>query len=487
MKRFSCCFSLLCLLVCMPGLQFAQTFPNLQGYPTDALFVQQEEAFVVAQNHILHFDPEKLHALNFSREMIQDEQALFYVVQLLPVGYVVVSASRRLPPVPAYSLTYDFGTHTVQNPLYWLLQTDLANRLEYFKLHPDASDYQYAWDSLESSGHGGFEQWPATGNGWLKTNWTQYGPYNNFCPIDPVTQQRSLAGCPAVAMAQIVNYHQTTNNLQFDDTDDYYHSYAGRNFWIDDDHATHGFPSFPQLNEFLDTLNAHYAAGLNLSNQDMATLVFASGVACKQVFTSQVSGTFGVNQAYDAFLRFGFEEALLLTEQDETLYLQLQQNIKDALPAHLALVDPGWTTGHNVVVDGYNTDDYYHLNFGWGGSANGWYLLPQEMPYNLTVIEGLVVDIKPISTAVSERPEAIAERILVYPNPSDGVTTFSFSEIIKSSALHIYNINGKHVKTIEAIKGKEVSISTATWPVGLYLFHLQHDAGMIGHGKFMVE
>jgi hypothetical protein len=67
--------------------------------------------------------------------------------------------------------------------------------------------------------------------------------------------------------------------------------------------------------------------------------------------------------------------------------------MKDALPAHLAVVNPQWTTGHNLVVDGYNTNDYYHLNFGWGGSYNGWYLIPDELPYQLTVIEGVIIDI----------------------------------------------------------------------------------------------
>jgi hypothetical protein len=66
-----------------------------------------------------------------------------------------------------------------------------------------------------------------------------------------------------------------------------------------------------------------------------------------------------------------------------------------ALPAHLAVVDSSETSGHNLVVDGYNTDDYYHLNFGWGGGSNGWYLLPDEIPYGLTVIEGVIVDITP--------------------------------------------------------------------------------------------
>ena len=67
----------------------------------------------------------------------------------------------------------------------------------------------------------------------------------------------------------------------------------------------------------------------------------------------------------------------------------------NALPAHIAVVDPGWTIGHNMVVDGYNTNDYYHINFGWGGSYNGWYLIPNGLPYGLTVVEGVIVDIIP--------------------------------------------------------------------------------------------
>ena len=52
-----------------------------------------------------------------------------------------------------------------------------------------------------------------------------------------------------------------------------------------------------------------------------------------------------------------------------------------------------WTVGHNLVIDGYNSDDYFHINFGWGGSYNGWYRLLSGLPYSLTVIEGVIVDI----------------------------------------------------------------------------------------------
>ena len=68
-------------------------------------------------------------------------------------------------------------------------------------------------------------------------------------------------------------------------------------------------------------------------------------------------------------------------------------NMVEALPTHLAVVVPDWSAGHNLVVDGYNTDDYYHLNFGWGGVWDGWYLLPEGIPFDLTVVEGVIVDI----------------------------------------------------------------------------------------------
>ena len=102
-----------------------------------------------------------------------------------------------------------------------------------------------------------------------------------------------------------------------------------------------------------------------------------------------------VAQADQAYQRFAVHGAELLYDTEPDLYLWLANNMKQALPAHLAVVTPDWTAGHNVVVDGYNTDAYFHLNFGWGGSYNGWYLLPDEIPYSLTVVEGVIVDINP--------------------------------------------------------------------------------------------
>ena len=40
----------------------------------------------------------------------------------------------------------------------------------------------------------------------IKTQWSQGSPYNGFCPIDPKYNQRSVTGCVATAMAQVMNY-----------------------------------------------------------------------------------------------------------------------------------------------------------------------------------------------------------------------------------------------------------------------------------------
>lgn len=330
---------------------------------------------------------------------IADDSRLYaYIFELDPQGYIVVSADEKLPPVIAYSFDSVYLAEDSRNPMQAMLLADLAQRI----LAPESiaqRNRQARQDLLSGANRGVFEQWPPEGStftgGWVKTRWNQTAPYNALCPIDPVSQIRSVAGCPAVAMAQIFNYHQQLNGTTFTDTDDYYHNYSGRYYWIDNDYDANGFPSWPQLNDYLDTLANTYWVGTEPAPLDIAALIFACGAAAHQVYSSQGSGTFAVSQAFSAIQRFGYAESELLTADSPDLFTRIAQNIKDALPVLYACVTPAWDAGHNVVLDGYNTDDYYHINFGWGGSYDGWFLLPSEMPYQLTVVEGAVVDIIP--------------------------------------------------------------------------------------------
>ena len=402
----------------------------------------------------------------------------FYAVSLSPAGYMIIAADDDLPPVIAYSFQDNLDP---EGQLSGILKQDIALRLANIdKIPVQIIEKRKKQWKLLTEGNSKVsivtQQWPPTGTtstgGWLETNWTQNAPYNQMCPIDPVTSTRSYTGCPATAMAQIINYHKTTNNTIFDDGDDYYHNYQGRTFWIDNDFALHGFPSFPQLNAYLDTLNLHYINNIALTNQDKAALTFACGVAATQVFTSEGSGTFSVNQAFDAYQKFNCNTASLLFDGDTTLFPRLIQNMKDSLPAHFAIVDAANTTGHNVVIDGYNTDNYFHVNFGWGGSSNGWYLLPDEMPYGMTVIEGLIVDIMKNNVVSSSEINNISQ-INIYPNP----THTGFAINIKN-----YSISGGYTINIINILGQTV---LSTFANQQYFQINRSDLG--GNGIYLIK
>lgn len=365
-----------------------------------ALPVSQATAADIANGWLSRYNA-SIPSSTPDRVILESVSPIAWVWELAPCGYIVVAADDRLQPIPAYSFTCSFGSEE-GNLLADLLACDLGSRLDQYDQLDNASRSKIAldWQNIrQGSVRDPVQQWPPEGyspsGGWLKTEWTQNAPYSNFCPIDPVTGTRSIAGCPAVAMAQIVNFHQTVNGTTFTDADDYYHSYAGRNYYIDNDAVARDFPDFPTLNQYLSDFVGHYSYYQDQTNQDKAALVFACGVAAKQVYTSSGSGTFAVSQAFDAYQKFGFDSSILDTVSSPELYSHMAQNIMNALPAHLAVVTPAWDAGHNVAVDGYNTDDYFHLNFGWGGTYSGWYLLPSQIPYNLTVLEGVVMDIIP--------------------------------------------------------------------------------------------
>ncbi|MDY0151680.1 MAG: C10 family peptidase [Candidatus Cloacimonas sp.] len=354
--------------------------------------ISPQQARQLAETKMLQLYPHL--QLTTEQTLESNSQVLAYVFKSQPSGYIVVSAKTELPPVLAYSGTAQFTGSTAYNPLAELIIADLSNRLrspEEAQRNNIAWQNAFAWQRLT--------QWPPAGHsateGWVETLWTQTAPYNLMCPLNLANNTHCFAGCPAIAMGQIVNYHQALNGTRLSDADDYHHNYGGNNYWIDNDFSTYGFPSFPQLNGYLDDINTCFRYNLPLSDSLKAALVFACGTALTQVYNSAGSGTFGVNQALAAFQRFNFPDSELLVETSPNLYNRISDNVKNALPVHLAVVTPAWDSGHNVVVDGYNTNDFYHLNFGWGGTYNGWYLLPSQIPYGLTVVEGAIVDIKP--------------------------------------------------------------------------------------------
>ena len=310
--------------------------------------------------------------------------------------------------------------------------------------------------------------------GLLNSHWTQNFPYNQLCPRDPVNGNAySVAGCPAIAMGQIINYLQTTQDTRFTDDDDYNHYYAGRNYVIDDDWASLKFPSFPQLNEMLDSIDATFQRGEELSDELAAALVFACGTACTQVYTAEGSGTFYVDQAFEAYQRFGFTDCMLFREPDSLMYATLISNLQAGYPAHLAVENPAGTVGHNVVVDGYReSDGKFHINFGYGGTLDNWYDIPDpNFYYGMTKVEGIILDIIPKDGPLAVHESTIQKPLEIYPNPVSDVL-YVKNHPCEAVEYSIFNLVGQKV-TAGSTNG---TISVAGLEKGIYFLQVKGES-----------
>ena len=312
----------------------------------------------------------------------------------------------------------------------------------------------------------------------LSTQWTQEYPYNMLCPADPLENyNHSYAGCPAIAMGQILNHLRTTQGTRFDDSDDYFTgNYFGRQFHIDDDWNTYLFPSFQQLNTMLDSADVYFLRGETLTDSLNAAIVFACGVACQQVYSasgSYGSGTFYVDQAFDAYQRFGFTNCQLFRVPDSTMYAILISNIQAGYPAHLAVESADGMSGHNVVVDGYReSDGKFHINFGWSGYLDNWYKIPDPggFSYGWTKIEGLIVNIIPTTEPLSIAKPALPQSLAVYPNPATDILHLKGldSETVDYA---IYNARGQ--KVASGVSGGTIPV--AELQKGIYLLQIKGD------------
>lgn len=308
-------------------------------------------------------------------------------------------------------------------------------------------------------------------DGFLGSHWTQDFPYNQLCPRDPLNNNSySYAGCPAVAMGQIINYLRTTQDTRFSDEDDYVHYYAGRNYLIDDDWTTLKFPSFPELNEMLDSVDATFQRGEPLSDLQEAAVVFACGTALRQVYTSEGSGTYAVDQAFAAYQRFGFTDCLLFRDPDSAMYATLISNLQAGYPAHLAVENPEGTVGHNVVVDGYREEDgKFHINFGYGGPLDNWYDIPDaNFYYGMTKLEGIILNIFPSSGPLAVQESAQRESLELYPNPVSDVLYMKNLPCV-SVEYSIFNVLGQKV----AAGSSCGTISVAALEKGLYFLQVK--------------
>jgi hypothetical protein len=230
--------------------------------------------------------------------------------------------------------------------------------------------------------------------------WNQNGPYNNLCPVDPTTYNRSAVGCMATASAQVLYYWRATKSITFS-AGDRYVSIPEENkrivINIDNDAARLDFATLATLNKSLSSIKYDF------SDAEKAALSFGVGIKLKMTYSSDNSGAYlssGVNAFKSAFgfISAGVLDVSKVAAPFSDAYVSvIVDNLQKGQPVITAITNNG-NGGHAVIIDGFReSDQRFHFNMGWGGDSDGWYSLKSIPGFNR--VEQYLIDVFPTGKA----------------------------------------------------------------------------------------
>ena len=401
--------------------------------------VSQEDAALVAKNFL---NPTSVSGVKKApaRPMVlkaaaaEDNQ--FYVYENASgEGWVMVAADDAITPILAYSKTGSFRTDNMpRNMQHWV-----NNYNQFIKRVVDdgavaSEEAQAQWKQLRK----GLPDDPP-GNvvvgPLVKTTWDQDAPYWNLCP--GTGTDKAYTGCVATAMAQVMNYWQWPKQgtgshtyqpvMDIFDNDDNY---------LRTDTIYPGFLTvkFGETTyDWANMKNSYSGSYTDAEAQAVATLMYHCGVSAEMQYGGDAydgSGTYTINYgdwddptcAQNSFPKyFGYKRDGLTSYYrdgytyhgtkyyDSWIDADWTAMIKGELDKHHPIMydGSGAKGGHSFICDGYDDQDYFHFNWGWSGSNDGWYKLDNLVPgsggagggsYNFTNTQGVIIGIVPDKT-----------------------------------------------------------------------------------------
>ena len=280
---------------------------------------------------------------------------LYYVINFEPQGWALISAQDAVTPVLGYNLTGSFKADASM--------TNLSGWLEHYKVQiADAVKYGdkpvKGWESPSRP----LTRASVDVEPLIQVHWNQGKPYYNYCPVDN-DGKRSVVGCVAVGMAQAMTVAQWPKKPS--GSHSYVHSRLGTIFIDYDSESPYVWSKmFPGENEDKDQI---------------ARFLYQCGVSVDMDYSSGGSGTQSSKVAKALVNYFGYSSKTIRFIP-KSRYPNVE-DWKDLIIAELsegrAVVYSGTDTkgqyGHCFNVDGCDGRDMYHVNWGWGGTGDGYF------------------------------------------------------------------------------------------------------------------
>lgn len=205
----------------------------------------------------------------------------------------------------------------------------------------------------------------------VTSRWNQGAPYNNACPTYSESQ-RCVTGCVATAMAQVMYYHK------WPEVGTGSHSYSteinGSTQNVSMDFSTITF-------DWDNMIDRYTSSSTDAQNRAVATLMSACGVSVDMGYGLS-SGTQTSRVADALYTYFDYDRSVHFMSRDGYDFAVWEETIYNELAAARPILFSGQSSGggHCFVCDGYNSGGYYHFNWGWGGSSDGYFLLTALNP-----------------------------------------------------------------------------------------------------------
>lgn len=206
----------------------------------------------------------------------------------------------------------------------------------------------------------------------IKTKWAQSDPYNNLCPM--LNGKRCITGCGATAMAQVMKYWEWPKHGY--NTVSYFDEGCGQTLSLDLS------TSYYNWNNMLDNYTEDDYTEVQATA--VATLMRDCGYASHMNYTPSASSSYLSDRKMHNYFHYSSEAKLhdATNTPEETWHELLQQDLAAGRPV-LYRGGHRYDGGHIFILDGFDTEGYYHVNWGWGGKQDGWFMLTNLNGYNL--------------------------------------------------------------------------------------------------------
>lgn len=338
-----------------------------------------------------------------------------------PTGFVIVSADDSAYPILGYSDEgRQFDVNNIPIQLQDVLQ-EYVEQIQYAVENHHVADERTAeqWRLVQTTGRLSNNRDNTQVGPLLTTTWDQGQYYNALCPEDANGPDgHCVTGCVATAMAQIINYWEYPTHGR--GTHSYESNYGTLS--VNFDSVMYDYSNMP------DTLSSECT---DEEINAVAKLISACGVAVNMGYSAVESSAYDQEARAALINFFKYSPDLSFAEKDFFSTEEWNNMLRAELDASRVIYYSGQGTGgHAFVCDGYNSDGYYHFNFGWSGNGNSWYLLDAVYPLGMdfSISQAAILGIV---------PDANGDVIL---GQMDGTSTFIVEE-----PLEFYHIMGHNL------------------------------------------